>query len=108
MIALGRREVVLQFINILVVAHGSRVVAAVHEGALHGDGGRSVLGNIFVSKTAVLKTDVVDDVLAQHQAVTHLQSVLHALRVGGLARKRQGADTSVGGNRTEKIVTKGQ
>src|ERR1700733_7514104 len=108
MVALGRREVVLQFINILVVAYGSTVVTAVHEGALHGNRWRSVLGDVLITETAVLKTDVIDDVLAQHQTVTHLQSVLHALRVGRLSREGQRTNATVGGYCAVEIVTKGQ
>ena len=48
------------------------------------------------------------DVLAQHQAVTYLQGVLHALGVGGLRGKSKRAHSAVGRDRAEEVVTERQ
>ena len=55
-----------------------------------------------------METNVVDDFLAQHQAVTCLKRVLHALGVGGLGGQSQLADSAVGSDGAEELVTKGQ
>ena len=69
--------------------------------------GEVVLGDVLIAKAAVLETDVVDDVLAEHPAVTCLQSVLYTLGVGSLGRKGPLTHSSVGGYRAVEVVTKG-
>ena len=108
MIAFGCCKVVLQLINILVVAHHPTVVATGIEQPLDDHRRRIVLRNVLVPKTAVLETDIINQVLAEHQAVTYLQRVLHAFRIGGLRGERQLPHYAIVVDRTEKFVAERQ
>src|SRR5450631_817917 len=107
-VAFGGREIVLQLEDILVVAHDTAVVTAGQKRALHADGRRVVLSNVLIAKATILETNVVDDFLAQHQAVTYLKRVLHALGIDGLGGQSQLADSTVGSDGAEELVTKGK
>ena len=69
-------EIILQLEVVLVILDGLRVAAAVGERLLDGVGRQ--IGNriLTVANAPVLQANVVDEILAQDQAVGNLDSVV--------------------------------